>query len=72
MIRKFKGKIVAVAALGTGFLASTAHAALPEGHATTIGGYITEVGTIASSALLIAGGVALTMVIIKYVRRAGK
>lgn len=51
---------------------SSAHAALPEGHAATIGGYISEVGTIASAALLIAGGVALTMVIIKYVRRAGK
>jgi len=38
----------------------------------TIAGYITTVGTTAASALLIAGGVALVMVVIKYVRRAGK
>jgi len=61
---------LAVIALGAGL--SNAHAALPEGAAATVGGYITEVGTVISSALLLAGGAALTMVIIKYVRRAGK
>ena len=56
-------------------LVQSAHAqsvTLPTGSASTIRTYITSVGEVAEAALLIAGGVALTMVIIKYVRRAGK
>lgn len=72
MLKSIKSKLLACGVAVAGFASSVAHAALPEGHATTIGGYIDEVGDIASAALLIAGGVALTMVIIKFVRRAGK
>lgn len=39
---------------------------------TTVQGYITTVSTVAGGALVIAGGAALVMVVIKYVRRAGK
>lgn len=68
-----KNKLLGLLALVVGFGSVNARATDGLSALTsTVSGSISDVGTYATTALTIAAGVALIMVAIKYVRRAGK